>query len=403
MRLVAVVFAPILTLAVACGGDDDPAQSTSGGGGSGALGGGGSGGSTGGTAGGGAAGSGGSPSCGVQIPDNYPATDFDTNTAVEADVITRFKAFLQPMKDAELAATTKPTAAQLTALFDAGTPSLRSLTTSYYAGEIDGLISEFEKAAGNTWKPVEPPPATGGIYSKWIFDARGRDLRQAIEKGMFGATHYLHAVTLTESGPDAKAIDRVLAIYGAHPSFPQDDKDPTHPDQFTAQYAKRRDDKTDTNPGFYRKLKASFIAARTTAAAGANCAADRDAAVAAIKLDWERVLFATVVFYASDATKKLTVDPPTDADVGAGLHSLGEMAGFVHGFRQLGATQRKITDAELDELLGLLGAPAAGDATSYKFATDTAIEIGKLAQVSAKIKAVYGFSDAEMETFKVAY
>ena len=375
----------VLAMVIGCG-DDDAAGDNPGGGGSGAVG-----------------GAGGSSTCTAKMPDTYPAADWDANTAVEADVIARFKAFQQPMKDAELSAAVKPTASALTGLFDAGSPSLRSITTPYYASKIDGLIAEFEKAAGNAWKPAEPPPVSGGIYSKNIFDARGRDLRQAIEKGMFAATTFNTAVALVASNPDAKAVDRMLALYGAHPSFPHDDKDPNHPDQFTAQYAKRRDDKTSANPGLYRKLKLSFIAARTTAAAGADCAADRDAAVKAIKTDWERTLMSTVVFYANDAAKKLTVDPPTDDDVAAGLHSLGEMVAFVHGYRQIDSAERTLTDQDIDDLLALLGAPATGDATSYKYATETATEVGKLPQVSAKLKAIYGFTDAEMEQFKVAY
>lgn len=396
----AFLAACVLALVAGCGDDEASGDGSggSGGGGTGATGG--VGGGAGGSAGGG---TGGSTTCGVKIPDSYPAADWDANTSVEKDIITRFKAFQQPMKDAEASATVMPTASALTALFDAGSPSLRSITTPYYATQVDGLIAEFEKAAGKTWKPSEPPPSSGGIYSKWIFDARGRDLRQAIEKGMFAATTFNHAIALVASSPDAKAIDRLLAMYGAHPSFPHDDKDPNHPDQFTAQYAKRRDDKTNATPGLYRKLKASFIAARTTAAAGADCAADRDAAVKAIKTDWERTLMSTVVFYANDAAKKLTVDPPTDDDVAAGLHSLGEMVAFVHGYRQIDTTQRTLSDKDVDDILALLGAPATGDATSYKFATETATEVGKLPQVSAKLKAIYGFSDAEMEQFKVAY
>ncbi len=351
----------------------------------------------------GSGGSGGSGACKLALPASYDASAFESNAATERDVIVRFDAFLQPMKDAELSPAVKPTSSELAALFDAGSPSLRSLTTSYYQSRVDGWLTSFEAAAGNGWQPAEPPAANGGIYEKWIFDERGTDLRQAIEKGMFAATHYARARAIADSEPGPAAIDRVLVLFGAHPSFPQDDKHPDHPDRFSAQYAKRRDDKTDPEPGLYRRLKASFIEARTAAAAGEACKAERDAAVSAIFDGWERVLAATVIYYVNDATKKLTVDPPTDADTAAGLHSLGEATGFVHGFRQLEASHKQITDAEIDELLALLNAPASGPVDTYEFATDTASHISKLAGVSAKLKDIYAFTDAEMVKFELAH
>jgi hypothetical protein len=379
----------VLGLSLGCGADDgDGSPGAAGAGGSGA---------------GGNGGFGGSSTCTVQVPDAYDGVGYDANVAVELDIIARFNAFMLPMKDAEASASVTVTADELKALFDAGTPSLRSLTSSYYAGKIDVWLGAFADATGQSWAPSEPPSATGGIYEKWIFDERGTDLRQAIEKGMFGASHYAHALAITTDAPDAATIDRVLSIYGAHPSFPHDDKALENPDQFSATYAKRRDDKSDPEPGFYRKLKASFITARTTAAAGDDCVAERDSAVAAIKSDWEKMLFATVIYYSNDGIKKLTVDPPTDADLAAGLHSIGEATGFVHGFRQLDATKNQITDAQIDELLVLLNAPASGPVDTYKFATDTASEIGKLQQVIAKVQSIYGFSDAEVDKFKLNY
>ncbi len=370
---------------VACGGDDDPGAGT---GGSGA------------TAGsGGTAGTGGSATCAplATYPDELATTA--TQELAAHDALT---ALMTPMKDAEASVAVTKTGAELKALWEAGSPSLKSLTSPYYATQVEGWLDAFAAATGKTWTPAEPPPADGGIYEKWIFTATGTDLRQAIEKGLFGAAHYRSAVQALAADTSVAGVDRALVLYGAPPTFPQDDKDATAPDKYTAVYAKRRDDKTAAD-GMYRQIKQHFLAARAAAAVGADCTAEREAAAQGIVSTWEKVLMATVVYYANDATKKLGVDPPTDADSAAGLHGVGEIVGFVHGFRQLPATERVITDATIDQILGLLGAPPAGPVTTYKFATDGASELPKLQTVIQAVKDTYGFSDAEIESFKVNY
>lgn len=354
------------------------------------------------------------PTCELQPPAAYDGTSYDTNAASEVAIATAFNALLKPMKDAEANLTVKPTAAELTALYEAGTPSVESLTTSYYDARIVTLFGVFEATAGNTWTPADPPPATGGKFGNYIFSASGTDLRQSIEKGLFNAAFYNHALTLVGGTVDAKALDRLLAIYGAHPSFPgtSDAAQSTTPDKFMAQYAERRSPKDandaskpadPTKPGPYFRIKASFIKAQAAIAKGPDCAAERDAAVAAILAEWERTNFATVIYYLNDAAVKLTKEPPTDADLSNGLHGYGEAVAFVHGFRGLPADKRTITDAQIDEILTLLGAPHDAAATSYKLVTDGAAEVPKLQQAITKIATIHGFAAADVETFKTNY
>ncbi len=165
---------------------------------------------------------------------SYDGAQFATNAATELDVKARFKAFLQPMKDAELNVSLKPTAAQLGQLLDAGTPSLRAQTSAGYAQPISGYLAEFEAAAGLKWQPGPTPMGPGGIYGKYIFNARGTDLRQIIEKGMFGAMFYHQAQTLLRGPLTPATVDRALALFGAPPSFPADDKATPSPDDLMA-------------------------------------------------------------------------------------------------------------------------------------------------------------------------
>jgi hypothetical protein len=417
----------------ACGDDDDPTPGSPGSTSTGASssssssstssasgpGGDGPGGSGGTGAWGGAGGTGGA-ACLTTVPDEYDGAAYDANAATELGIRAQVKAFQDPMKAAELDVTVKPTLVDLTAFYDAGTPSLRDLTTSYYADRVDGWLAEFVAAAGNTWTAAEPPTGPGGIFGVHIYNARGTDLRQLTEKGLFNAAYYVHAQSIAAGTLDAAAIDKLLAIYGAHPTFtgnsaalhPDGTTANPNPDVFIAVYAERRSPKANGGmdptkpadpaaPGPYFRIKQALITAQAAIAAG--CDAERDAAIDAFFADWELTNFATVVFYLYDATAKLTLPEPTTADLDGGLHGYGEAVAFVHGFRTVPAGQRKITDAQIDVMLADLGAPYDGDATSYKLITDTATEVSKLQKVIADIATIYGLSQADLETFKTNY
>jgi hypothetical protein len=262
-----------------------------------------------------------------------------------------------------------------------------------------------------------PPPATsgrrphrrGGKFGNWIFTARGVDLRQVYEKGLFGATWYRYSLGIVEGGVDAVALDRLLAAYGAHPSFPGDSGAMMNPDRLFAQYAERRSPKDAAdaskpldpqNPGPYFRIKAEFIRAQQAIKVGAMCDAERDAAVAKILEESERSLFATVVYYFNDAAVKLTKEGATTAELASGLHGYNEGVAFIHGFRTLPPDARIITDAQIDELLALVNAPHDGEATSHLLVTDGATEVPKLLQAVTELADIYGWSAQDIDAFK---
>lgn len=337
------------------------------------------------------------------LPSQYDSPDYDSNTAVERDVRTRFKAFLQPMRDAEANLSIKPSESDLRALFEAGTPSLRTLTSDYYRPKADALITAFAAAAGSTWAPMSPPSGAGGKYGAYIFSADGTDLRQAIEKGLFAAAFYRHGLSLMASPSSTATVDRLIASFGAHASFPADTAAAQNPDEFAAAYAKRRDKRDPQSPGVYLGFKNAAIQARAAIAAGESCIAQRDEALRSLRGHWERALLATSIYYFNDAGKKIGAAAPTMADMAAGLHSYGEAVGFIHGFRSLPADSRIITDAQIDDLLTLVGAPSSGAVTSYRLVTDPAAELPKLSLAITRIAAIYGFTPAQVEDFKTNY
>jgi len=338
--------------------------------------------------------------CLKDVPTTYDSPDYATNAAEDLKFRDLNKAMQDPMKAAEANVTAMPTASSLKDLFAAGTPSLKSVTTSYYATKIESIVDQFVAATNPAWVPTDPPVGTGGKYGNWIFNQFGTDLRQRVEKGLFAGAYYNRAVALIadKSKITEATIDKLVALYGAHPSFPQADKDVPNPDVFVALYAKRRDDKTQST-GLYRKIKADLITAK--AAVKQKCDAERDAALASFLLNWEKVELATIVYYLNDSATKLSKDPPVVADQASALHGLGEAGAFVHGFRTI--ANKKITDAEIDDLLTTLRSPHEGDASSYKFVTSFGTEATKLTTAIGKIKTIYGFTDAEIAAFKINY
>ncbi len=347
--------------------------------------------------------------CGPATPapectaDAYPAEGFATNAAAELELRARLKALNDAMKAAEASVTVKPTASELSALFGAGTPSLQSVTAEPYRATLADLFTRFEAAAGNAWTPADPPVGAGGAFGPYIFTERGIDLRQVMEKGLFGAAHYAQAARLMTASATAADVDRMLALFGANPSFPMDDKAPVDPDVHSAVYAKRRTNVAAATPGPYLAIKQAFIDARQSATVGEACAAKRDEAFTAIRAQWERALVGTVVFYLTSAANTLEKPTPTEAERAGALHGIGEGIGFLKGLRALPAAARTVTDAQLDQLLGTLEGADLGTSKAYEYLTNSTSSVDRLTTAIAQVQAAWQFSSAEINAFKANY
>lgn len=335
------------------------------------------------------------------IPNTYDGATFDANTTTQKAVTTQLKAITDEAKKGRVNGTVV-SGTTLTNLFTTGTPSLKSVSTTYYAGKLEGetgWLAQLAKASGGTYTPGTPT-GEGGTFGGYLFDENGLEMEQLIEKGQFGAVLYKHATELLSGTLTPVTVDQVMAILGTNPTFPSSNDATKHakPDAFMAVYAARRD-KNDGN-GFYSQLKNNFIKLQAAIKAGADYKQEQDEAIAAIKLTWEKVNAATVINYCHAVTTTMSKTSPTDAEKGAALHAYGECVGFIHGWRTIAQDQKKITDAQIDEILTLLNAPATGTPTSYKFISDPVNELTKLSQVITKLKTIYGFTDTEIEDFR---
>ncbi|GAB4493795.1 MAG: hypothetical protein OHK0019_18550 [Saprospiraceae bacterium] len=337
----------------------------------------------------------------LDIPATYDASSFTANVTTQEAIRNQLEALVNEAKKGRTAGTILDYAT-LSSLYNAGNPSLKTISTTYYAGRLDGAgnwLDEMAKASGLGYTPGSPV-GQGGTFGGYLFDENGLEIEQLLEKGLFGAALYNHAVALMQGDLTPATADQLVRIFGAHPDFPNT---PTaakaaNPDKFMANYAARRDKNDGT--GLYFQMKNAFIKLQAALKAGNEYNEERDEALAAIQETWEKINAATVINYCHSVISTMSATNPTDAQKAGALHAYGECVGFIHGWRTIPQEFKKLSDPEIDELLVLLNAPYNGTPTSYKFVTDPLNELPKLTQVINKLKAKFGFSDQEIEDFK---
>lgn len=338
------------------------------------------------------------------IPDTYDASNYVSNTTSHTTVRTALINLTAEMKKGRTPGN-KVDANTLNTLYSTGTPSLKSYSSTYYNGKIEGtngFLSELAKASGGTFVPGTTT-GNGGTYGAYLFDETGVELEQLVEKGLFGAALYNQALSLMASHTEftpAKA-DQLLSMYGASPLFKSSDNTTKHGaeiDRFMANYGARRD-KNDGN-GLYTQMKIALITAQAAAKATPANHSKMLEAFETIKNTWEKINAATVINYCHSGISTLSSTNPSDAQKAGALHALNEAIGFLHGWRTLSTSGRKITDAQIDELLALLNYPVSGTPKPYVFLTDPLNELPKLQQIITKLKGIYSFNDTQIEEFK---
>lgn len=337
----------------------------------------------------------------LNITTQYDGADFTANTTRQFGVRAQLDALVTEVKKGRTTGTVVDYSI-LSQLYNAGNPSLKSLTTSYYANRLDGSngwLEALAQSSGSTYTPGAPS-GQGGTFGGYFFDENGLEMEQMVEKGLFGAAMYHHAVSLMQSDMTSEKADQILAMFGAHPDFPNTPTaaNAANPDKYLANYAARRD-KND-GKGLYSQIKTNFLTLQAALKAGGDYNTERDEALSALRLNWEKVNFATVINYCHSVISKMSATNPTDSDKAAALHAYGECVGFVHGWRNIPQDYKTISDTEIDEILTLLNAPYNGISTSYTFITNPLNELPKLTQVIQKLKTRYQFSDQEIEDFK---
>ena len=331
----------------------------------------------------------------LDIPAAYDGANFETHAAAELGVISRFRSLVAEAQKGRSGA-----AVSLDSLnywYTGGTPSLESLCSDYYAPKAAFWFAELVKASGNTYTPGQPA-GEGGVFGGYLFDAHGLEPEQMIDKGLYGALLYKRFDDLTRSDVTPAAVDQMLAIFGANPAFPNSYQAARHPrpDILSANYTARRDKNDGKGP--YTAIRDAFIQLQAAAQAGDDYQEERDEAIETIRVQWEKGNAATIINYLHTTISKLSATNPSEADKASALHAYSEAVGFAQGWRTL--PNKKITDQQIDDILELLNAPENGTPASYRFVLDPLNELPKLTQVIGKLKAIYAFSNQDIEDFK---
>lgn len=334
------------------------------------------------------------------IPATYDGTAFVENTSTETALINQLSTLVTEAKKGRTGVVLDYNT--LSQLFMTGNPSLQNACTPYYAGRLNGpnqWLNEIANASGNPYTPGVPS-GNGGTFGGYLLDENGLEMEQMIEKGLFGAALYQHAVTLMQAPMTPATADQLLRIFGAHPDFPNTPTaaNAANPDKLMANYGARRDN--NDGSGLYFQMKNAFIKLQAALKAGPDYDTERDEALATLRITWEKINAGTVINYCHAVVSTLSGTNPTDQDKANALHAYGECVGFIHGWRTIPNGFKSISDAEIDSILVLLNAPYNGTPTSYLFVTDPLNELPKLLQVIQKLKTQYGFSTQEIEDFR---
>ena len=331
------------------------------------------------------------PTTPLEVSSRYDASSYAANAAQETTLRADLSALVTLIKTGRTQGT-KVDESQLTALASA-------LPLGAYAAVVNASIPELAKASGGSYDPRKSVAENGqgGVYGGYLFDETGLEFEQVIEKGLFGAMLYPKAVALMTADATSADVDRILALYGADPSFPNSDKVAT-PDRLLAAYAARRD-KNDGN-GVYTTIAAAFRKAKAAAAAGSDYNAEKLDAFTTIRTTWERALMATVVNYLLTGITTFSSTSPTDAAIASALHACGEAIGFCYGMSAVPQAQRRITDTEIQSLAALMQyAPPTGS-TMYRLVTEPVTAVAQLQEAVQKIATIYGYSASDIEDFR---
>lgn len=339
--------------------------------------------------------------CGAVVPTKYESAAFATNAAVELALAQRVAELEATMNSAEGASDAGvPAAADLKAIYNAGSPSLRAVSTTFAQTTLDGYLDAFEAALGKEWKPEDAEQdggaSEGGKYGDHHFSKTGVDLRAAAPKVLLGGALYNHVLGLVAAPVTEATVDRLLAAFGASTALAgRTDADAgAEADELIAGYASQRDDKSSAAPGPYRKVRTALLTMKAATAAGDKCNAERDAAVATFLSEWERATYATAIHYLDEAART-AADPLKGSNA---LHAFGEALGFIESFKGLPAEKRRITDPQIDALLTKIGT-----ATAYKLVTGAGDRALKLNEAINDIALYQGFTPAEVEAFRKSF
>jgi len=342
--------------------------------------------------------------CGVVVPADWSAPDWGAHAVVPLALRAQLDALTGAagMRGSEEGAVVVDDVADLTALYEAGDPSLKDIATADADARVIDAFAEFVELravgarslvdAGGAWVPG----AAGGLYGSSArgINEGGLEVRQIVDKSLFsGGGFYNYAAGLTAGAIDVATIDAIAAAWGNNSTLDPEDAAAALAD--SANYT--------LGMGLHQEGKDALIAARAYAADD-SCVAERDEAIVDFFRTWEKAMFARFAFYANRCAGKAAAAVDDDGFADA-LHDLGEGVGLVLGFHGLpepakgplaAAGVRVATDAQIADLVASIGINLAdlGASTTGELVTESSFAPRAL-DVEADVAAVFGVDAAE--------
>jgi len=329
----------------------------------------------------------------LMIPTSYDGANFQANASNEYALRDNFAAFVRELQKGRVAGTVVTAASLRTVFENGGSNSVSANLPADQRPLYLAMFEEVEKASRGTGYVFGNTPAQigqGGVNNGYLYDENGLEIEQILDKGSFGLIFFRKGQALLQN-PTLENLDKALALFGANPSFPNT---PTasraaQPDVLMANYGARR---TPAAGGLYTQIRDAFIKAQAAIKAGADYNKERDEAIEAIILGWEKVNAATIVNYLFSTETGLTTTNADQRTLSIAMHAHAESIGFLQGFK--GASGKRITDAQIDAGLASL------NSTQPFRLIGSPTEIAKLSALRRTLQSIYGFSDSELESFR---
>lgn len=240
------------------------------------------------------------------------------------------------------------------------TKQLKDKSFSLDVTMIESLLNDAATASisnGMTASDGQAGVLTSGT-SSYLFDENGHDVAEMFEKSVMGAVFMYQALNVyfgdTKMNVDNTTAvnagageyytamehhwDEAFGYFGVEINFP------TVPaTRFWGEYCNNQNATLNSNADMMN----NFLKGR--AAIGANVISDRDAAIAAIRTEWEQISAYQAIAYLNSAIGYFGND---DAKF---LHALSEAYGFAWNLRYAPDTTRKMSVSEHSALMSLFG------------------------------------------------
>lgn len=335
------------------------------------------------------------PQPSLAIPTRYDSASYTLNAATEIAMIGQFEDLIEALEKGR-ASSVRLNESEILLKLDVLLPFMDPLAVN----EVTSRVLSTIRASGGTydWSKDAAGNGEGGVYGAYLFTAEGLDATEVVEKQLFSVMLQYHVNQLLLGTTTPATIDKLVATIGAHPKFSNSDKATSHPDRFVAAYAARRDKNDGT--GMYTKIFASLRKAQAAAKAGTAFSTDLNDAIKEYRRQWERALMATTANYLFTVVSKLSQTTVDDATRSSAIHSFGEAAGYLMGLTTVPQNQRIIPSETLQTILAKMGLPLGGSPSCWKVWQDPFTSLPLLIECTNIIATTYGFSSAEMESFK---